>query len=275
MYYHNYSKIFKYSHNNSSKTITSLSKHNQGYKNTYLYKQLHLEVHHKNIKNYHNINYKLKVYGIETIEELNEVMKYDVTIIEIKFEECFNAYVDENNLPHMLQSIVFGWKFNHTVDNLPRSLKYVKFGHHFNKNVDKLPQSLYFIEFGENFNQNVDNLPRTLKFIKFNFNFNQKVDKLPQTLKYIEFGMYFNQSVDNLPHSLISIKFGEYFNQKVDKLPQTLKYVYLHKNIDINNFNIPSNVLVNPERTQSTDFSGFFIIIFMICYIMLILKSYY
>ena len=203
MNYHTLYKLSRYLNNDKCNKMISINKDSQRYKNTYLYKPLPLgRIHYTHVKNYVNKNYKLKVYGIETLEELNEVMKYNVNIIEIVFHGKFNTFVDKNNLPKALKSIVFGADFNQNVDNLPKNLQHIDFGFSFNQTVDNLPQTLKFISFAYRFNQPVDNLPKNLQYIKFGSQFNKNVDKLPSKLKSIKFGHNFNKNVNNLPKNL-------------------------------------------------------------------------
>ena len=242
MNYHTLHELSDYLNNNKVDIIASLNKYNQGYKNTYLYKPLPLRVHHKNIKNYLNRNYKLKVYGINTLEESKEVMKYNVTIVSIEFAYNFDSYVDVFCLPKTLKFIVFGHFFNQYVDNLPQTLISIKFGHCFNKNVDNLPKKLRIIKFGAWFNQTVNNLPQNLQSIVFGKYFNKFVDKLPQTLQFITFDHFFNQSVDKLPQSLQSIVFGSKFNKNVDKLPSKLHTIVFGYSFDQSINNLPQTL---------------------------------
>ena len=242
MNYHTLYQISNYLNNNKVDIITSLNKYNQGYKNTYLYKPLHIRVHYKNIEKYLNRNYKLEVYGINTLEELKEVIEYNVDIVGIEFARDFDSYVDANNLPKTLKFIVFGRSFNQSVDNLPQTLISIKFGYCFNKNVDNLPKKLRIIKFGVWFNQTVDNLPPTVKFIIFGRRFNKSVDKLPQSLKSIIFGEIFNRPVDNLPEKLRYVVFDYWFNQNVDKLPQSLELITFGENFYQSLKNLPKTV---------------------------------
>ena len=222
MNYHTLYQISNYLNNNKVDIIASLNKYNQGYKNTYLYKPLPLRVHHKNIKNYLNRNYKLKVYGINTLEELKQIMNYNVTIIGIEFGLAFNYQISKYDLP--------------------KTLKYIDFGHFFNKNVDNLPEKLRIIKFGAWFNRSVDKLPPAVKFIKFGTDFNQSVDKLPPTVKFIKFGTIFNQSVDNLPQSLKILKLiCNNFNRSSNKLPKSLKSIGIYSDF-INSNKVIKNV---------------------------------
>ena len=246
MNYHTLYQLSKYLKNDKTNKITPLNKYNQGYKNTYLYKPLPLRIHYKNIKQYLNRNYKLKVYGINTLEELKEITEYNVDIIGIEFNGCFNSEVDKYCLPSTLKIIKFGKQFNKPVDNLPQSLESIVFGSSFNQNVDKLPQNLKSVVFDtySYFNQNVDKLPQSLEFVFFGESFNQNVDNLPQKLKSIIFGRKFNQNVDKLPQNLESIVFSKYYYRKINKLPQKLKKIKIHKDTHISNLILPQNVRV-------------------------------
>lgn len=65
------------------------------------------------------------------------------TIKIIKFGNCFN-----NNVDNLLEEIVFGTKFNSTVNHLPHSIKRLTFDTLFNQAVDNLPNLLEEIVFG-------------------------------------------------------------------------------------------------------------------------------
>ena len=244
MNYHTLYKLSRYLNNDKVNKITSLDKYNSGYKNTYLYKPLLLRIYHKYIKNCLNHNYKLKVYGINTLEELKQVINYNVTIIGIEFGNTFDDQISKYDLPNTLKYIDFGHFFNKNVDNLPEKLRIIKFGAWFNRSVDKLPPAVKFIKFGTDFNQSVDKLPPTVKFIKFGTIFNQSVDNLPQSLKSIAFHNYFNKSVDNLPQSLELITFGENFDQSLKNLPKTVKKIKLHATTHIRRLELPPNICV-------------------------------
>ena len=163
MNYHNYSEIFGYVNNYNVDTITSLSKHNQSYKNTYLYKRLPLKIHHKNIKHFTYKNYKLIVHDINTLVELNEIIKYNLNIIGIVFSDNFNSYIDKKHLPNTLQYIIFGSEFNQIIDNLPQSLKFIKFGWFFSRPLNNVSHSLRYIVVGYCFKNFLPNYVPTYK----------------------------------------------------------------------------------------------------------------
>ena len=87
-----------------------------------------------------------------------------------------------------LETLKFGYNFDHSVDNLPESLKTLVFGHGFNHPVDKLPQQLKTLVFGDCFDQAVDKLPESLKTLVFGNVFRNQVDKLPANLEVLKLG---------------------------------------------------------------------------------------
>ena len=141
--------------------------------------------------------YKYIVNGIESREELNKIMNYDIHIVGIVFR---NYDGEINNLPQSLKSLVIsGDNFNQPLDKLPPHLKILK--------ISRLLDTENYLSWST-FNRSIDKLPQTLKSLTINgHSFNQSTDKLPQTLKSLKISGsdcrgQFNISIDNLPQSL-------------------------------------------------------------------------
>ncbi len=65
------------------------------------------------------------------------------------------------NLSNITIYLLFGDRFNESVDNLPEGIKHITFGADFIKSLDNLPSSLKNLTFYDysKFNCPVDNLP--------------------------------------------------------------------------------------------------------------------
>ena len=111
----------------------------------------------------------------------------------IKFPYNFNQPINKDNLPPLVQTLIFGDSFNKPVDNLPTSVHTLTFGWMFDQPIDNLPASVQTLIFGYRFNQPVDNLPASVQTLTFGFWFNQLVDHLPSSLTTLTFGLCFNQ----------------------------------------------------------------------------------
>jgi len=109
-----------------------------------------------------NSNYKLD-------KNIREPKLANIT--KITFDNKFNRPV--NQLPSTLKVLIFGWKFNKSIDHcLPESLKKLTLGNNFNQPINKLPKSLKRLQLGWCFNQSVDELPKTLKSLTLGSDFN-------------------------------------------------------------------------------------------------------
>lgn len=71
-----------------------------------------------------------------------------------------------------------------------------------NSIICNIPFNLQSLIYYYNFNQSVDNLPINLKILLLNFSFNQTVDNLPSSLIVLKLDVLFKQSIDKLPNNL-------------------------------------------------------------------------
>ena len=195
-----------------------------------------------------NLPDELRVLKFPSNYNLIQIDKIPQNIIKLWLSNTFNQSVDKLLNPNFgtnkpkpstkLTLLVFGNKFNNTVNYLPDSILYLYFGDDFNKSVDNLPKLLLHLSFGKSFNATVDNLPNELIFIKFGNKFNSTINLLPNSLKELQLDENFSQSLNNLKYGLKSIKFlNQNCNDKfktygyngivVDKLPITLENIYI------------------------------------------------
>jgi len=121
----------------------------------------------------------------------------------IKFNDNYNLIIDvlvDTNITH----IIFGNKFNQSVDNLPWTMEYLGFGYEFNQTLDNLPGSMKKIMFtaNSNFNHPLDCLPSCLEYLILPGNYKCRIDNLPNSLKHLELDYSYQNSLNNLPKSL-------------------------------------------------------------------------
>ncbi len=171
------------------------------------------------------IRYKINKIIINDVDELREVCKLKIRVIQIKFSSDFDSFVNTDNLPREITHLTFGDFFNQPVDNLPKSITHLTFGIMFNQSVYNLPDSITKLTFGHKFNQPVDNLPKSITQLTFGYYFNQPVDNLSDSITQLTFGGEFNKNINNLPKGLIRLIFGFAFNKEINKLPKGLTYL--------------------------------------------------
>ena len=135
--------------------------------------------------------------SFELLLNLSSQTKY------IRFNHNFNQIIDilvDTNITH----IIFGNKFNQSVDNLSWIIEYLYFGQEFNQSLDNLPGSLKKLMFSihSNFNQSLDCLPTCLEYLLLPADYKCQIDNLPNSLKYLELCHNYSNSINNLPKSL-------------------------------------------------------------------------
>jgi hypothetical protein len=163
----------------------------------------------------------------------------------IKFNYNYNQIIDmlaDTNITH----IIFGNKFNQSVDNLPWTMEYLGFGYEFNQTLDNLPGSMKKIIFSANskFNHLLDCLPSCLEYLLLPVNYKCQIDNLPNLLKYLELDSSYPNSLNNLPkslekfifyHSFITMGGNIYLSNKsnIIKVPKVSCYYDKNTKIDI------------------------------------------
>lgn len=168
----------------------------------------------------------------------------------IKFNDNYNLIIDmlaDTKITH----IIFGIKFNQSIDNLPWTIEYLYFGVDFNQQLDNLPGSMKKIIFtaGSNFNQSLDCLPNFLECLILPAEYNCRIDNLPNFLNNLELNYNYPNSLNNLPKSLEKFTFYsssfsyDYNNRKIYKI---------HKSSD---FEIPIVPCYYDEKTKKDDVS--------------------
>ena len=178
-------------------------------------------------------NYKLQCSLINNIisnllSNLSSETKY------IKLNDNFNEIIDmiiNTNITH----IIFGNKFNRSIDNLSWIIEYLHFGEEFNQSLNNLPGSVKKLIFStnSNFNQQLDCLPNCLQYLLLPINYKCQIDNLPNSLKYLELYSKYPNSLNNLPKSLE--KFIFYYS---GELENNIKYTN-YKYIKSSGFQIP------------------------------------
>eukprot|EP01112_Ceratiomyxa_fruticulosa_P011032 TRINITY_DN2961_c0_g1_i3.p1 TRINITY_DN2961_c0_g1~~TRINITY_DN2961_c0_g1_i3.p1 ORF type:complete len:246 (+),score=52.33 TRINITY_DN2961_c0_g1_i3:90-740(+) len=105
----------------------------------------------------------------------------------------------------------------HSIQEIPLHATHLRFSNNFNTPILSLPNNLTFLVFGEKFNLSVDNvLPHTITSLKFGKDFDTPISALPPSLTFLEFGFRFDKSVQKLPHSIKHLIFKDFFNQPID-----------------------------------------------------------
>lgn len=171
--------------------------------------------------------------------------------IKIIFNVLFNKILDpeiSNNyysLPNSVLEIIFGNKFNQSVNCLPNLILILKFGNNFNQSVNNLPNTLETIIFGYNFNQSVIMLPNSIIKIEFGNSFFNSIVNLPNSINYLIFyneDLYYYDDCDNKPYNLqsfIELRINnKLINKFINNLPKILKYLKIHNSIRMAHNNI-------------------------------------
>lgn len=132
---------------------------------------------------------------------------------KITTRNTFNENIDEWKNLLMLKYIVFGDKFNQSVNYLPPNILYLEFGKSFNQKLEKLPLKITHLILGHNYNKSTKYLPESIiwleisKYFNLNLSLNLKVQHivlnslklcctdLPDTLKYLSIGSINNNFV--------------------------------------------------------------------------------
>lgn len=179
----------------------------------------------------HSINLIMDVPGIEILHLCDyhlPITKLPPNLKEFYSGNFFHQKI-EFNFPDSIKKLVFGFRFNQSIENYPKNLKQLEFSAKFNKPIDNLPIGLESLYINGNFNQTIDNLPSTLKKISFfgiyPSQFNQPIDNLPVGLEELYLFWDFNQPIDMLPANLQIIYLSSSFNQPLNNLPSNLKKI--------------------------------------------------
>ena len=206
-----------------------------------------------NYKPKENESFIIKNKYLKLFDNILIILKHNVTITKLIFDEDFNQPLD--NLPNTITHLSFSKysKFNYPLDNLPNSITYLEFGSHFNHPLNNLPNTITHLTIGSKFNHPLNNLPNTITHLSFSkySKFNQLVDNLPKSLTHLEFGYHFNQSINNLSNTITHLTFNSApqnrndinFNHKYEILLVRMasignftilkKFINLSKNIGI------------------------------------------
>lgn len=156
-------------------------------------------------------------------------------------ESNFNQNIE--NLSHNLKKIIFGYKFNKSLNFLPHGIEEIKFTStsDFNQELNDLPQSLKKITLGSNFTHLLHCLPNKLEYLKISSLYSHKLTKLPEKLKYLYFEdiqnnifpeIFFEPYEFNifLPNNLIEINFPDNYHKPINKIPNSLEILYINTN---------------------------------------------
>lgn len=142
------------------------------------------------------------------------------------FNNDFNEELSKETLEKLKEykSVIFGGKFNKSIDNLPNNIKHIEI-----RRMTKLYE--FTLSPVSDFDQPISNLPINLKtFCLFTNNFSHNFDFLPESLETLVFNninaidtnkiTYFNNLPINLKELTLEIT---KFNSPLDQLPNNLK----------------------------------------------------
>ena len=144
----------------------------------------------------------------------NILMIYD-DLIQEDYEKMY--FVDK---------IIFGSKFNSSVDNIPENIKTIEFSlfSMFNQSLDNLPNGLNKLVIGPMFNKELDFLPSSLEHLIFQNSFyKHKLDNLPVGLKTLDLGFHYNMPLYNLPPNLETFKIPYWYEYSMKYFPRSIK----------------------------------------------------
>lgn len=151
---------------------------------------------------------------------------------KIIFNNNFNSDLTEF-LPIIstVPEIIFGTKFNQSVNNLPEGIKRITFGPKFNKSISQLPSSVEYIKLSSKFNLSLNNLPVNLKYLEIGGAFKKKILNLPEGLLELNLKVIYDSS---LP---------VYYPSSLKKLSFDNMALFLTLNLDVNPFkNLPEGL---------------------------------
>lgn len=133
------------------------------------------------------INKILFTYGIKLNNTFNQ---YDILVPYLIVTDQKVIKVRDNHLEYYEFSVlVFTHSFISSLENykFEPSIKTIIFGNKFNQSLDCLPEHIEIILFlyDSIFNNTVNNLPVNMQGIIFGRNFKQSIDLLPPSIKFI------------------------------------------------------------------------------------------
>lgn len=142
------------------------------------------------------------------------------------FNNDFNEELSKETLEKLKEykSVIFGKKFNKSIDNLPNNIKHIE--------IRKISKQTEFTLYpASDFDQPINNLPINLKTLcLFTNNFSHNLDFLPESLETLVFNntnaidtnkiTYFNNLPINLKELILDIT---RFNSPLDQLPDNLE----------------------------------------------------
>ena len=190
-----------------------------------------------------NLPDDLRVLKFPSNYNLIQIHKIPQNIIKLWLSNTFNQSIYKLLNPNFgtnqpkpqtkLTHLIFGSKFNCSVNYLPDSIQYLYFGKDFNKSVENLPNSLILISFGNKFNSSINNLPSNLKNIEVGENFLQPLNNFKHGIKSIKFSYGL---------SIINTKFIN-----INKLPNSIEKIYLSKHM-YSNSNITVKSILDEHK---------------------------
>ena len=215
-------------------------------------KKIRLEFFNQDLDNIY-FPEKLEILNLGNLfnKPLNSLSRYKY-LKQLYLGYSYNRHFHINDcLPDSLEEIVFGRRFNKSIDNIiwPSNLKYLRFGDKFNQKIDetKFPKKLEILIFGDYFNQTIDHenksyLPNKLELLSFGRNFNQPIYYLPATLEILELDEKYDYHLTNIsvtPH--LEIIFRKINYQVADRLPKNLRFLKIIE-LDIPLFFLPNKL---------------------------------
>lgn len=91
------------------------------------------------------------------------------SIIVQQYTDEFNAPIYEFNICNTVRALIFGERFNQSVDYLPSHIELIIYplNSNFSKSVDNLPVGCKYLLLGENFEKSLNLLPASIKFVEY------------------------------------------------------------------------------------------------------------
>lgn len=145
---------------------------------------------------------------------------YQCSHNSIIFKPSFNYPLTDNMLKEleMYQELIFGTKFNQSVEKLPPNIILLSFGSEFNQEINNLPQNLKILYLSNNFNHPIDNLPSNLEILEVGINFNHPLDFLPIGLKELTINnTKYQYDLYNLPVTLDTIRISNNYRGRIGR----------------------------------------------------------
>lgn len=168
--------------------------------------------------------YKKDIRLLQFYDEFNELLDYYIShpifteIEQLHFGNNFNQSVYPLGKCCKLRHLVFGHRFDKPVDFLPSSLQSIIFGYSFNHQLNNLPQ-IRALKLGFCFNKSLDLLPHSLIHLELLFHYPYPIG---HTFPSPYLSIKRNLSLENLPKNLETLIITYLKGIKMHNLPRTI-----------------------------------------------------